>query len=180
MDRGTTARRSDMQIEEETLRMGMPLGILCKAAAACTRSLPRLASNSSNQSILVGVAAIFMLTAAASGCRESPARPINHSPVIQSLTAYPADIGPTDSVVVTCVAQDADGDTVFHDWQVHLGLNIKGMPPNYPFKNSQLGSSETFYLNYQPSQPDSVWIYCLVRDGRGGGAGAIVVVTVHP
>jgi hypothetical protein len=53
------------------------------------------------------------------GCRskvptKAPYR-INHSPVIDSLVAFPDTIGPSDSTVVVCYARDPDGDPLRYE-----------------------------------------------------------------
>lgn len=124
---------------------------------------------------------VILLTVTTSvGCSKDPGRPVNHDPVMTSLTVFPTDIGPADSAVVTCIATDQDGDTLVYDWETDLRLRIRGNPPGDPTRFNTFNSSEVFYLNYLPVGTDTVWVVGGVRDRRGGEALRIVTFTVHP
>jgi hypothetical protein len=118
----------------------------------------------------------LILQAALGGCdREGPTRslaPANHSPIIEALRAVPDTIGPSDSTVVTCIAHDVDGDTLRYDWATDARLDIQGTPTWNKYLNNQRDPSHTFY-NAHLRNPinDSAWVYCEVRDSRGGGDG---------
>lgn len=115
-------------------------------------------------------------------CANDPLHPYfrNRSPVISSVSVVPTEIGIADSAVVTCLATDQDGDTLVYDWDTDPRLRIKGNPPNLPTKSNTLTSSETFYPNYQPTGPDTVWVACSVRDRRGGGDIRVITFIVRP
>jgi len=124
--------------------------------------------------------AVLTLGVEGAGCdRSSPStRPVNHYPVMTSLTVHPTNIVTSDSAVVTCVATDQDGDTLVYDWQTDLRLRIRGT--DLPIKSNTYNNAEWFYPNYLPTQVDTVWVFCGVRDSRGGVAGRVVTFTVHP
>lgn len=120
------------------------------------------------------------LVAQGSSCVRQPSSPSNHWPTLASLSVVPTSIGPGDSALVTCVAADADGDTLVYDWGTDMRLRIKGMPANYPSKVNAPNNSETFYPNYTPPGPDTVYVACTVRDRRGGSAGRAITFILHP
>lgn len=126
--------------------------------------------------------AVFILGSAAisSGCGRNATGPLNHAPVLVTLTVFPQSVGVSDSVVVTCVATDQDADTLVYDWETDLRLRIKGAPPGYPIKSNSPNNTETFYPAYVPSSLDTVWVACTVRDRVGGGVTRAVNFTVHP
>ena len=125
---------------------------------------------------------ILVFAFAVDSCDSSrpPLGPTNHYPAIVSLTVVPTEIGTSDSAVVTCVATDQDNDTLVYDWETDLRLRISGNPPDLPIKSNTSTNAEAFYPNYQPTQVDTVWVACTVRDRRGGGAGKAIKFTVHP
>ena len=98
--------------------------------------------------------------------------------MIHGLVAFPDTIGPSDSTIVVCTASDADGDTLVYDWETDARLNIQGTRNRY--LNAQLSSQHTFYNANLPNPiNDSAWVYCLVRDRRGGGVGRSVFITLE-
>jgi hypothetical protein len=111
---------------------------------------------------------------------RDPVKPTNHSLIMHSLTASPDTLGPGDSTVVTCVATDQDGDTLVYDWACDWRMHIKGQPLPYPIKNNTFNNAETLYLDWAPTQPDSTWMTCEVRDRLGGGAIRALVFRTHP
>lgn len=125
---------------------------------------------------IVPVAAAALLT----NCQRPTSPPLNHDPTITLLTALPADIAPTDSVVITCIASDPDGDTLVYDWETDLRLNIRGVPAHYPVKTNTYNNSETFYPAYTPTGLETLWVVTTARDRRGGGAIKLVTFTIHP
>jgi hypothetical protein len=107
---------------------------------------------------------------------DSPVVPINHQPVISSLTAVPDSVGPQDSIVVTCVASDPDGNPLVYDWFTDTRLRIKGAPGGVYLYNA--GSVQVFYYG-TPWPTDSIaWITCYARDQRGMHAGSNIIVNL--
>lgn len=125
---------------------------------------------------IVPLVAAVLLT----NCQRPTAPPPNRQPTISQLTVLPTDIALMDSVVVTCIASDPDGDTLVYDWETDLRLNIRGVPAHYPVKSNTYSNSETFYPAYTPTGIDTVWIVTTARDRRGGGAMKVVTFTIHP
>jgi len=54
---------------------------------------------------------------------SSPLQVVNHSPTVQGLSVFPTTLGVGDSAIVTCLATDADGDTVVCDWNADCGCD---------------------------------------------------------
>ena len=119
---------------------------------------------------LLLVVPILCAVLCAPGCgSKTPLEPINRSPVVQSLLVFPTTIGPGDSAIIVCTATDPDGDTVVYDWYSGGGLRTSyGFPAFNRYDNTLVvrpGSNITAPL-------DTAWVYCEVRDGKGGGASA--------
>lgn len=140
---------------------------------------------------LRGFAAIAMLAASlpGAGCGQGSGSTQpdpnawlrgNHAPVITALVAAPDTIGPSDSTIVMCTASDPDGDSLVYDWETDARLDIKGTPTWNKYYNNQLVPQQTFY-NANLSNPinDSAWVYCSVRDPRGGGSGRHVFIILR-
>ena len=90
-------------------------------------------------------------------------------PVIASLSASTDAIGPGDSTLVSCVATDANGDTLVYDWFTDSRLVIKGnSPADHHLFNSPFNSHIFYHGTVTPF--DSAWVECTVRDGKGGNA----------
>lgn len=77
---------------------------------------------------LVVLTAIVLIMA--SGCSEdegnddssnNPSGPQNTPPVIQSVTATPADVGRGEETELTCIATDSDGDSLEYFWSAASG-----------------------------------------------------------
>jgi hypothetical protein len=109
-----------------------------------------------------------------------PVLPTNHSPVLTNLVAFPDTMGPSDSTVVVCTASDPDGDTLVYDWLTDARLTIQGAHAGDSFLNNQPSPKRTFY-NANLSNPinDSAWVYCDVRDLRGGAGDRHVFITLR-
>lgn len=121
--------------------------------------------------------ALGVLAAACDTARS--VRPLNVSPVVLSLVAFPTTIGPGDSAIVVCSATDADGDTVVFDWDSDCRLVKMGRPGGGPLYNSHSGALVVYAGACARAPADTGWVRCFVRDGRGGGAYAgLVTVTV--
>jgi len=144
------------------------------------RQVRQLASVRGASSLLV----TLIIQGALHGCQsQSPTRPshrTNHAPVIDTLIAFPYTIGPSDSTVVACTARDIDGDTLVYDWQTDDRLNIQGTPTWNKYLNNTYSPVHTFYnANLDTRISDSAWVYCEVRDKRGGGAGRHVFIILR-
>jgi hypothetical protein len=92
-------------------------------------------------------------------------RPLNRNPVVRSLTAFPLTISPGDSALVTCVATDADGDTLLYFWDSDCRLLSKGsQAPGATYENHVV-----VYPGACNAAPvDTGWVSCSVSDHRGG------------
>lgn len=123
---------------------------------------------------LLGLAAATGL----GGCRDYPTKSIYHSPVISSVTVFPAVIGQGDSVLVTVVASDPDGDALVYDWFTDSRLVIKDAPGEIMLYNTA-SNSHVFYRSTYVAHDDTAWVSCEVRDGRGGMDGGRVLVLLR-
>jgi len=130
------------------------------------------------------LSAVLLLEAALSGCQQPTTPPVyrrNNAPVVEALVAFPDTIGPSDSTIVACTASDADGDSLVYDWQTDARLNIQGTPTWNKYLNNTRSPIHTFYNADLPNPiSDSAWVYCHVRDPRGGGAGRTVFIILRP
>ena len=117
------------------------------------------------------VALLLALAACVAACdMGTPLQPTNRSPVIQSLVAFPATIGPGDSAIVVCGATDPDGDTLVYDWSSDCRLVMQGNTRG-SFTAFERGRSMVVYAGTCNRTPvDTGWISVEVRDHRGGGA----------
>jgi len=111
--------------------------------------------------------------------KDNPVKPVNHNPIILSLTVFPDVISLSDSAIVVVNAMDPDGDTLVYDWYSDGTLEFKGNP------SWEIGVRPNTHENYQivfpvqsPNFPpvDTVWVQVQARDGKGGGS---VAQTVH-
>ncbi len=107
--------------------------------------------------VLAGIAA----------CRPIPTRPTYRSPVISAVDVFPTLIGQGDSVMVTLVASDPDGDSLVFDWVTDSRLRIKDAPRVVYIYNTP-SPSHVFYRSVGAAIDNVAWIDCSVRDGRGG------------
>ena len=105
-------------------------------------------------------------------CDEEVVKPINHQPIIFSLTAFPDIIGPQDSSIIICNAMDPDADTLVYDWYTDGKSRIKGAPyyNDWVLYNTSENSCIVFPKNVNIIPIDTLWIECSARDGKGGGA----------
>ena len=78
---------------------------------------------------------------------------INIQPVIQRFTAVPRKLNPGGVSTITCIASDADGDTVWYSWSSASG-SLTGT-----------GSSVAWTA---PSAAGNYYVRCHVDDGFGG------------
>jgi hypothetical protein len=131
------------------------------------------------RTLILGLATTFGLFA----CHDAnPVKPVNHNPVIQSLTVFPEVVGPLDSLVAFCDASDPDGDSLVYDWYTNPVIMIKGAQnPSYLLSNMR----ENFAVFYTPDPRlmtgpvDTAYVECAVRDGKGGQAVKDVIFLVE-
>ncbi len=90
--------------------------------------------------------------------------PVNHPPVIESLTARPRKIDLGGTVRLQCTAYDPDGDSLSYDWTASAGI---------------LQDSLNTATWTAPMQPGDDTIYCRVVDSRGAEARDSIVVLVR-
>jgi hypothetical protein len=87
----------------------------------------------------------------------------NQPPQISSLSANPTVIGMSGNSLITCVANDPDGDVVKYNWQASEG-NISGT-----------GNKVTWF---PPNKGGTFNIIVIVSDGKGGETQGTAQVTV--
>lgn len=110
---------------------------------------------------------VILLALCLGGCKDYPTRSINRQPSISSVELFPTVIGQGDSLVVTVFASDPDGDPIVYDWDTDSRLVIKGAQ-GVVYLYSSPNRSQVFYRSAYPAYSDSAWIYCEVRDRKGG------------
>ncbi len=118
----------------------------------------------SNKSIIFMMCFCFMAVFAFFGCSQpEPPKP-NSTPIISSLTAEPQNISAEKASVITCVATDADGDSLIYEWSAASGT-IKGE------------GNKAEYI-----APTSGGIYVItvkVTDGKGGMIQKTTDITIN-
>jgi hypothetical protein len=112
------------------------------------------------------------------GACDDPVKPPRHPPIISSLTAFPAVIDPGDSILVTCEATDADGDSLVYDWLTDGRLRIKGNQPGDSDVFNSPSKTQIFY-HVATSSYDSAWVECTVRDRNGGNDVHTITIQVN-
>lgn len=126
--------------------------------------------------LLTPLLATCVVTLSSCGVK-APLQPVNRSPVVQSLVAFPTSIAPGDSAVVICVATDPDGDSLVFDWTSDCRL----IKPVLPGEFTAFNRGNTFVVYGGPcarAPLDTGWVSCEARDGRGGYAYAGIVQIV--
>jgi len=124
---------------------------------------------------VTGVAIALIVSLAACNI-SSPLQVVNHSPTVQGLSVFPTTLGVGDSAIVTCLATDADGDTVVCDWNADCRMRLKADFQGDGFVFNTFDHSMVVYAGACNRAPaDTGLVYCEVRDRRGGGAFAGVV-----
>lgn len=118
------------------------------------------------------IALLLLLAALVASCKnETSTAPVNRSPVITSLYAFPGHVQSSDSFVVVCSAYEPDGDSLFYDWSCTSGASIKGAHP--PGSFTLFHTRENARVFYAPdslhTSQDSIRVDVHVRDGKGGG-----------
>ena len=123
------------------------------------------------QAVQRATALALALAACVAACDPTtPLEPVNRSPVVQSLVAFPTTIGPGDSAIVVCGATDSDGDTLVYDWSSDCRMLKKGDTWG-DFTIFGRGRSMVVYAGACNRAPvDTGWVTCDVRDQRGGYA----------
>lgn len=121
--------------------------------------------------------AVFVLVFAlgAGACRKYVTQPIYRRPVISSVVAFPTTLGPGDSTMITVFATDPNGDSLVYDWHPHNGLIIKDWPYGDLY-NTHSPSMVFFRSTTWPHPNDTAFVWCSVRDGRGGSDGRQVLI----
>ncbi len=119
----------------------------------------------------------LVLVVGAGACRKSITEPVTRRPVISSVVAFPTVLGPGDSTMITVVATDPDGDPLVYDWDAYNGLVIKGSDPTRTSIYNTLSSSQVFYRSTTwPHLTDTAFVWCSVRDRKGGGDSRHVLI----
>lgn len=122
--------------------------------------------------LLLSVAALWW------GCSDdNTTAPINEDPVITSVHAFPNFVVPSDSFAVFCSAYEPDGDSLFYDWSCTSGASVHGANSLTPWMlNHTTENVRVFYAPDSYNGQDSIRVDVHVRDYRGGGASAWVLV----
>lgn len=107
---------------------------------------------------------LLLLGVALASCSSPPPPPPppNHAPRIVSLTAEKMEVAVTRSTRITCVAADADGDTLSYKWSASGGT-IQG------------DGSEVVWV--APEAPADYTVKVVVSDGNGGQASRSLTLT---
>ncbi len=83
-------------------------------------------------------------------------------------------------MIVSCLASDADGDTLFYDWITDAHFVIKGNPPDDHHLYDSRSNTQVFIRYYVLPTDTVAWVQCIVRDHKGRSDGRVLVVRVHP
>lgn len=129
---------------------------------------------------LTMLVALALLVLACTKDRVTAPSPVNHAPVISSMWSFPEVLGSQDSMIVACLASDADGDTLFYDWITDAHFVIKGNPPDNHHLYDSRSNTQVFIRDYVLPTDTVAWVQCIVRDHKGGADGRVLVVRVHP
>ena len=122
---------------------------------------------------------LVLVLAALGGCGSDPVQPANRGPVIRSLVAFPEIIGPSDSLIVFCDADDPDGDSLYYDWFTDGRLRIKDARPGDNSLYRTRSHSRVFYYQIVRQPEDTALVQCIVHDDRGGSYGRITRVVMR-
>jgi len=93
---------------------------------------------------------------------STPVEPENHKPVINYVTA-PKEGIPSESIRITCVATDADGDTLTYAWAADEGMIV--------------GTGDTITWNAPAVTGDYV-VTAIVTDSKGAEARESVTISL--
>ena len=128
----------------------------------------------------LGLVLVRAFAAAIGACEEYATRPVNRYPIITSIVAFPTVLRLGDSTIVTVTASDPDGDTLVYDWEAYNGLVTKNRANSNDTHVYHTSSpSRVFYLVSRPTTYDTAFVFCAVRDVRGGYVGRTVVFTLQ-
>ena len=161
-----------------------PLGGAMNSRPSCSlfsqKGVPER-SNETKRDLLGFLPILIVLAATVGACSNdhNPVYPVNHRPIMLSLTALPTSIGPSDSVLVTCSAMDPDGDKLVFDWFAHPRLHIQGAILGDPFLYEST-NSRLLYQDLNQTFVDTAWVRCQARDHRGGGATRRIPIILRP
>ncbi len=83
---------------------------------------------------------------------NSPTETSNHAPVIRSISANPASVGRQQTSEITCVATDADGDSLSYYWRSTAGT---------------ISDDDDEKINWHaPNSDGQFWVGVTVSDGQ--------------
>jgi len=123
----------------------------------------------------------LVLVSGTVACRKFVTNPSYRRPAITSIVVSPTVLGPGDSTTITVHATDPNGDALVYDWDAYNGLLIQGALPGFPFLYNTFSNSRVFYRSSTlPNTIDTAFVFCSVRDRRGGGVGRMVQVLYQP
>ncbi len=125
------------------------------------------------------VLSILALAAVVGACGDYPTRPLNRRPTIASIVVFPNVLGQGDSAIITVFATDPDDDTLVYDWDTDSRLIIKGNRLGDHSLSHTSSSSHIFYRSAVNPVNDSAWVWCSVRDYRGGGESRVVLILLQ-
>lgn len=117
-------------------------------------------------------AACAAALAISAGCGvKTPLQPLNRSPVLRSVTSFPAMLSPGDSAVIVCEATDPDGDRLWYEWRSDCRLLI---PDGYVVTRNNVMIVRAGTCTTAPL--DTGWVFVTAFDDRGGDAGGRYVL----
>ena len=121
---------------------------------------------------------LFCLVVLSGGCKDQTTNaPINHSPVITSIYAFPSHVQSSDSFIVVCSAYEPDGDSIFYDWFCSNGTAIQGAPPgSWSLYNTRENKRIFYAPDSSHNTDDSLRIGVELRDGKGSGTSGGIFV----
>lgn len=127
------------------------------------------------QGVLLFVVTLIVL--GSGSCRSFVTRSIYRSPVISEVLSFPTTLGAAESTMITVFATDPDGDSLVYDWSAYNGLVMKG----YPGRHEVYGTRSSSMVFYSPASwsYDTAFVWCDVRDQRGGSDSRRVTILFH-
>ena len=133
------------------------------------------------RSRLRALSLFVVLGVSAVACGHDPVKPVptNHNPIVSSLVLFPAAIGSSDSAIAVCTASDPDGDSLVYDWISDGRLDLKDAP-RVGYIYSSPRNWQVFYRGTIVAPNDTALIWCYTRDLRGGQAGVLTALILHP